>query len=978
VKSVVKNKNSEEPLRAASAKRIFGWPLKSLLLLAALWLVFILAGRVLRPIAVAQIAELTNTKINAESIDFNLDGSVFIEKLVIRPHQEHKYDNAILKAETVYARFGIGSLLLLKPRLKEITVHDFLFNTQYDLDTGRWNLSALKIGVPAGGSGKIPLINLERGTLQYSKVSNGQVKVIAAVPLDVTFAPDGKDPRACIFSLTTAKRPGFGESILAGSWKPGSITISGGISSVDIPVFERAWAINLLDAELNYDTSGTYSLRLKVKDLLGTAVSGDEIFAFDGLSFLEKFGPLNTLQRFFKRYRPWGQVDIDLQAKGSLQQLAESTLRGKVYCKDASICHYKFRYPVERLVGQVDFTEKSVSLNNLSGWHRDVNLFFNGWSKDFGPNRQYQFRITSDNMALDNDLYDALSTKQKKFWSAFSPNGLAAIDYRLTRRSQTDKKKILAVELLDAQAAYQHFPYPLKNLTGRLLFDYDSVVVSDVVSQYNGRKITLNGTVTACRTDRPICDISVRTENIPLDSTLAAALPVGQRNFYNQSCMTGLADADVKVFTPEQDFNPITFIADVSFEEASLKLNQCPLPFSDISAKAVFTPDFIRIDDFTGRYGQALVSLTGQIWLAAEVQQNRYCLSLIAEQAELGDELFSLLPVTLEQIVSEMQPTGKVDITADLNKAGGDDCPDYQMTVKCLGNSVGFGQFPNPLKDVKGSLTITKESITLTDIAVVTDNVRILPTNSTIKINGRITLADNTFSEGQFQLSADCYNGRLAGKFQLKQPAEANLEYLLQIGLDNIDLKQFLSEPKHTLVRLAALSDTNSPAHRNSYATGRMSGSLSLVAAVGEALPRIGRCRLQITDMQVGKLSLLAKLLHVLKLTEPKDFAFDQMLVDSYIMHNKMFFEKFDLSGESVAFNGSGWMDLQTQNVDLVLFARGSRIATDEPSILQSLAEGLGTAVVRMEVTGNIYAPQVQTKTLPVVKDALQILGTPR
>ena len=969
--------SSEESAKALGAKRILSWPLKGLLLLALLWLVFNLTGRVLCPIAVAQIAELTNTKINFESIDFNLDGSVFIKKLVIRPNQKEGNGDAILKAETVYARFGIGSLLLLKPRLKEITINDFIFNAQYDLNTGRWNLSALKISVPAGGSGKMPFVHFESGTLQYSKVSNSRVKVVAAVPLDVTFAPGKKTQDSCIFSITTAKRPGFGEGILAGAWKPGRITISGGISSVDVPVFERAWAINFLDAELNYDPGGTYSLRLKVKDLLGTPVSTGDIFAFDGPSFLEKFGPFNTLQRFFNRYRPLGQVDIDLQASGNLQQLAESTLRGKVHCKDVSICHRKFPYPVERLVGQVDFTEKSVSLNNLSGQHKNVRLFFNGWSKDFGPNRQYQFRITSDNMALDNDLYNALSTRQKKFWSAFSPRDLAAIDYRLSRQLQTGKKKILVVELLGAQAVYQNFPYPLKNLAGRLLFDRDSIIVSDVVSQYNGSKITLNGTVTACRTDRPICDISVRAENIPLDSTLAAALPAGQRNFYNQSCMTGLADADVKIFTPEQDFSPTAFIADVSFEKASLKLNQFSLPISNISAKAVFTPDFVRIEDFTGRYGRGLVSVTGRMWPAAETQQNRYCLSLLAEQAELNDELFSLLPTPLDKIVSEMQPSGKVDITADLNKDGGDDCPDYQMTVECLGNSVGFGQFPNPLKDITGSLTVTKESIALTDIVATTDNVRILPTNSTIKINGRITLADNAFSEGRFQLSADCYGGRLAGKFQLKQPAEADLQYLLQIGLDNIDLKQFLSEQKRTLVRLATLSATNpEEIHRNSYTTGKMSGSLSIAAAVGEALPRIGRCRLWITDMQVGKLSPLAKLLQVLKLTELKDFVFDRMLVDSYIMHNKLFFEKFDLAGESVAFNGSGWMDLQTHNVDLTLFARGSRIATAEPSVLQALTEALGIAVVRMEVTGNVYDPQVETRTLPVIKDSLQILGT--
>ena len=127
-----------------------GWFLKVLILVVCLWLVFILLGRALQRTALVQISELTNTNIEVYSIDFGLDGSVIIEGLAVRPHQEHRYDDAILKAERVYARFGVGSLLLLRPRLKEISVNDFVFDAQYDLDTGRWNVAALKIKAAKG------------------------------------------------------------------------------------------------------------------------------------------------------------------------------------------------------------------------------------------------------------------------------------------------------------------------------------------------------------------------------------------------------------------------------------------------------------------------------------------------------------------------------------------------------------------------------------------------------------------------------------------------------------------------------------------------------------------------------------------------------------------------------------------------------------------------------------------------------------
>ncbi|GAJ07108.1 unnamed protein product [marine sediment metagenome] len=155
-----------------------------------------------------------------------------------------------------------------------------------------------------------------------------------------------------------------------------------------------------------------------------------------------------------------------------------------------------------------------------------------------------------------------------------------------------------------------------------------------------------------------------------------------------------------------------------------------------------------------------------------------------------------------------------------------------------------------------------------------------------------------------------------------------------------------------------------------------MDGSLSINARIGDSSSRIGTCKLAISDMQVGQLSPLGKLLQVLNLTEPKDFAFDQMFFDSYIRRNDLLVKKLDLSGQAVAFYGPGRMDLKTRNVDLVLIARGRRLATDDPSVLQSLTEGLGRAVVRLEVTGNLYDPKVTRKTLPGIGETLQILGT--
>jgi hypothetical protein len=314
---------------------------------------------------------------------------------------------------------------------------------------------------------------------------------------------------------------------------------------------------------------------------------------------------------------------------------------------------------------------------------------------------------------------------------------------------------------------------------------------------------------------------------------------------------------------------------------------------------------------------------------------------------------------------------------------------------------------PYPLRDISGRIAITQSQIELEDItAKALHKVQGAPVESVMRMAGRlvlgegqeagegmqITAGDVNFSgdnvrfkgktlarmdtvlrydpESKSWLSryfiADFYDGKMTGKLQLNQSSEGGLDYLLEASVAGADLKQFLSDKP----------EEKSPEEH--YSSGTVNGSLSIVGSIVDNSIRLGRCRLKIVDMEVGKLSPLAKLLQVLNLTEPSDYAFDQMLVDAYIQDSSVFFRQIDLSGKSLAFYGSGRLDLETDDINLTLTARGRRLATKRPSIFESLTEGLGRAVVRVEVKGKASDPQVTTRPLPVIGETLEILGTPR
>jgi len=237
--------------------------LAELLVLAVLlWILCVSAVRALRQIAIAQIAALTNTQIKVSTVNFNLNGSVSIKALSIRPDEPADYDDTILKAEKVYAHFKLPSLLLFKPKLKEIRLEDFVFNAQQNIENGRWNIDRLRLNLASDASGQMPAIRLTGGKLLYSKVSRTGSRILGAIPLDARFAFDQKSKNGYSFEVTTARRPGFaGKSKIDGLWQPGKISFSGGLSSADVPGFERVWMIYALAGVFEYDQSGNLKSR---------------------------------------------------------------------------------------------------------------------------------------------------------------------------------------------------------------------------------------------------------------------------------------------------------------------------------------------------------------------------------------------------------------------------------------------------------------------------------------------------------------------------------------------------------------------------------------------------------------------------------------------------------------------------------------------------------------------------------------------
>jgi hypothetical protein len=409
-----------------------------------------------------------------------------------------------------------------------------------------------------------------------------------------------------------------------------------------------------------------------------------------------------------------------------------------------------------------------------------------------------------------------------------------------------------------------------------------------------------------------------------------------------------------------------------------IKMKDFPYAIKDVRGKLVIGDGKVKFVDMKGVPASDLlvedqtssINMNGEIHFAEEgIDRGEFEFS--AGDIWLDDQFGDALPETFKDIYCDLSPNGRFDLSGGKVKiAKGHDGKKETSFEGLLKLKKCDFETDLPIKEVwaeieakglfNGGLWFEACHFQVRDGSLRIKDKSLNDIQACLEYDGD---GKRWYSK---DVMANFYDGRLLGDLELYETDGGGQEYLLQASFEDVDLKKFLSDR------------SKGEKEGNGYTSGRMVGMLNLQGRLGDVDSRIGRCRLKVTGMEIGRLSPLAKLLQVLQLNNPQDYAFEEMAVDSYVKGENLFFKQFDLSGKNLAFAGSGSLGFEDLNVDITLTARGKRLANAEPTLLQSLTDALGRGVVRMEVTGDLYDFQVRTRALPVLKDTLGLLGTER
>ena len=697
------------------------------------------------------------------------------------------------------------------------------------------------------------------------------------------------------------------------------------ITDISIPsircTYDRGWVVK--NASANYGMS-----RLQVATAAGPSfVPGTDLQADVSVQDLnitrEMIGILPTkFQELWSKYQPLGIMDVKAicrRTQGKWLSSANAT------CKDISLRCARFRYPLTRCYGKVQFEQEQRL--NVDLWAAPDRT----WAQNPihivadvrhpGPHYTGQVHVSmlpDTWLPIDARVREAMSPKIRQVLDDMSAHGELTFRSTLSRTSPTaplSKESVILVRRGDIK--HQRFPYPVQNISGQIHVKDATVRFSQFVGHNDSCVVTCEGFWDADpTTHRSNLAVDFVARDIPCDTELRAALPSGPQRVWRELRPAGTIDHALIKLTHQSDMAKPEYDITVTQQSKgrdpdrrSLELQPSwfPLSMDRVTGKFRFLPSGkFHLNDFQAEHGlyQRTVKLRtnghGEFredgsW---EVSLDR----VIADRIQTTPEFLAALPRAMGESLRDLKFQGTLFVNADRVHFL---ATDPHLPVQAFWSAT--------INVDNGQLELAQQPVT--------------SLFGEIHAQGR-SQADGWVHAGEAHFDTASYNGyhitnletpwyldgqrfvygdsvRIEGERPRPATAEVfggvaqstgqvafteNIGYGFKLAVNDFDIGH---------------ADLKMP----SSMSGKADASLTLQGTAQGNHTLRGQGGIRVREANLAKLPEIIALLNTLRIKKSRTDVFNESSIDFRIDGPTLFFDRFDLHGDSLSLKGRGRME---------------------------------------------------------------------
>lgn len=624
----------------------------------------------------------------------------------------------------------------------------------------------------------------------------------------------------------------------------------------------------------------------------------------------------------------------------------------------------RFPYPLEGVTGVIDVDFRSdrpdlVQLD-LQGRSGERPIHVRGRISGEKP-QAVAVDLWGEDIPLDDKLTKALPDKYRLLANEFHPSGTGSFRAYIRRtQGEHEFQNRFVVTFRDCQIKYGVFPYPLEEVAGVLDIQPKAWEFRDFVGRHKGGVFHAAGRAVPVEGGDRIA-IDLHGKDILLDPEMGAALVEPElRRVWNLFGPTGRIDFRAKV--AKTTGLPAEIDVTVEPKDCGIRPVFFPYQLESVCGRIHYRPDrWVELDNVTARHGESRVSLSrGHFFLKKTGGLWGELIDLEGKPLLLDADLLKAVPPLLGKALTGLNVRGpvglKTNVTIDLPPEVGSPPKifwDGQLALK--GNTLAAGVL---LEDVTGEVAC-RGLHNGVQLDGVTGNVA-LQQMSVLKqplrnVQGKFHVApespDVLRSPG---LRGEWFGGEVYGPLRLE--FGSTMRYETRLSASNIKLEEFAQANLPPSVKVSGL------AAAELYLSGQ-----------GPDLSGLnGGGTLDVPNGKMYNLPLLLDLLKVLGLRWPDRTAFEVARAKFDIKGPRVHFSKLDLVGNPVSLRGSGDMNLDGTNIDLVFHTEWARIGEWLPPGLKQMPGSISNQLLKIHMRGEASAVKIEKEPVPALLEPMK------
>jgi len=450
------------------------------------------------------------------------------------------------------------------------------------------------------------------------------------------------------------------------------------------------------------------------------------------------------LRDFYRDFDPHGVIDLSLSVARAPGADAPVQLRSaRMQARGGDTSYRFFPYRLSNLSGTAELRPEGITLTNLTGEHDGGVVTVNGTVREPRWRTAVDLRITGRDVPLDQALHDALNPRYQRILDRFELAGRADLDVVARRPQGTAEGPLPWQALVDADfkginARFRGFPYPVRELTGRVRVDSDTLTVADLTGSAGAGTVIFGGSARFGADGANALDLHLAAEGIPFDGQLDAALPAQARGLVRRFAPSGRFDLSGTV-TLAPGGAGVAYDLDAELGDMGIVYDELPVPLQQVAGRLRITPERIEVRHLggwlatprtsppiasepdrvgpAGPVGPACIVVNGSVALLGDQPETR--LDIACTDLNLDPALLRQLPDGVGAAWADAKVAGPAEVAVWLRRSGRDKdmCQELDAIVTARGLALREPRFPLAVADLRGTLAISSDSTLDFDLA---------------------------------------------------------------------------------------------------------------------------------------------------------------------------------------------------------------------------------------------------------------------